>query len=247
MSNALPRTLQVLDSRPQIGYSGPMHVIQVLLVHVPQLTSAAAAAAVQEALPGQDWYDYYDIGGRWDGHLGQWAPDLADPNVMALDHPAALSVLADLARTQDQTLAEAQAQIRGAHVGVSDLSGNIFGLPVEPTPAAAAAATARNQQMAQTWEQILTAASLSEARQASAGPAGLTTYMVRRLLDLVDGVWTSRSGFYYPEHYSTDPADALALRQSRQSAPGATGQDAEQDAEQGTELIPALVAVDFHS
>jgi hypothetical protein len=212
-----------------------MHVLQIVLLGLPELTTAAAAAELGRALPAEDWYDWYDVGGRWDGHLGQYAPDLADPNVMALHHPAALSVLGDQARTQDQALAEAQAQVRGAHVGVSDVDGHVFGLPVAASPAAAATATAHNQALAQTWQAMLSAPGVDAAQTAGRHlPGFLTTHVVRRLVDLIDGVWTPQSGFYFPAEQTTSIPAALDLRQEALRR----GPD--------RPLTLALVAVDLH-
>lgn len=215
-----------MSYRPHIMRS--MHYLHLIVV-------PKAATSVPEVLTQyiqqqgpEAWWDWFSIGGRWDGHLAELLPnrELDNPNMAVLDAELRSILIADINRHQDRVFLEARDKLTGSVVAESDISGHVFGLPVAPNAQQAAAMSAENASSAQDWAAILSSPTAAAARDLSRRP--LVTYYTRQLLDLLDNSWTSESGFYDYVNFTTDPRQLLRMTP-----------------EQMADTV--VVAVDFHA
>lgn len=177
-----------------------MHVVQSILVEEPGLDPAMIGEDFSIDVP-EGWWDYYSVGGRWDGYFGEkhgdvWPALREHPNVIPVaEFPdAALRELEAVVARQDHAFLSARNNLTGSVVGVADLDGHVFGFPVAPSEEIAERMTQSHRQMAAAWAGVLQAGSLIEAREVPNN--GMAAYYARNMIRLLDGEWFADSGFY---------------------------------------------------
>lgn len=188
------------------------------------LSPETVSRLVDDAMPTspEPWWDYYSVGGRWAGFFdgADYLTFHANPTVFA-------EALREVGARQDDRFRGFRDHITGAQVGVSDLSGHVFGLPVERDEAAAARATATNRASREAWHRVLAAQTIEELETDF--DAQMALYRVNRLVALVEGRWNPDSMFYDTINTTAHPGELG--RQLLQNQP-----------DHGL----ALVAIDFH-
>lgn len=188
---------------------------------------------------GNNWFDWFEIGGRWSGLFNEidGATTVREGSVLPLKgNLSAVRYLLELViREQDERFLQFRDAITGAEAVVSDVSGHVFGFPVADSEAAAARITAHNVASANAWSTILQSESIQSAKNATMG--NFVTYEIRNMCELLDGVWSSDSGFFDCVRGAADPYHLLE----------ALPEIIRQNEYEGTSVDDlALVLVDFH-
>lgn len=220
-----------------------MHVLHLIAVQyddLDALTDSAAEGLLYETLGDGEWFDYLSVGGRWDGFFNaRYSLSLPSSSGNVLDvaaHPdAAYAALEQIARQQNEAFCSARDNITGAQVAAADLTGHVFGFPVERDEESAARATAMHQEMAAAWNGMLAAPSLTEARAVP--NAGMAGFYASKMVRLLDGVWFSDSCYLDTIAHTSDPVWLMNGLRGRADSAGLYAQDLA-----GIHLI----AVDFH-
>jgi hypothetical protein len=187
-----------------------MHVVHTILVSLPlddngQPVVSAAAPAVAAAIPGLEergaWYDWWSVGGRWDGYFSEMFShlNLEDGNVLPVKgHEAEVVQFLERAQKRiDAAFCEFRDQITGAKVAESDVDGVVFGLPVAASAEEAQRRTAENAAVAGAWQRILTSDTL-ETYHSERGihwDEYRPVYAITAIADLINGVWNDESGY----------------------------------------------------
>lgn len=184
-----------------------MHVLHLIAVQSEEpLSDPAAEGALYEALGDNEWFDYLSVGGRWAGFFNQvHGLSLPTGNVLPVaEHPdTVFAALEQVARQQNEAFCGARDHVTGAPVVAADLSGHVFGLPVEETEEAAARATTMNAETAKSWSGMLGAQSLADARAVPG--IGMAGYYASKMIRLLDGVWFADSYYLDTVAHSADP------------------------------------------
>jgi len=171
-----------------------MHTVHIIALAY-RLDTEPNTQKVEELLElslGEEssWWDYYVLGGRWDGYFGE------DRNYISYaSNPAeVLTALKSAQEAQDTNFRSFRDSLAGATVAVADVSGHIFGLPVQPDQAAADRLTASNKETLDAWQRVLKADTINDiARDFQAQWA---LYRAGRIVSLVNGEWNPDSMFY---------------------------------------------------
>lgn len=174
-----------------------MHVLHFVLVKTENPEPRETLATILGSESGY-WWDWYEVGGRWDGVLLNDFPNLKleDKNVLPLkDYPVeGLKIIQECHLIQERTFVDARAKILGTPVAVAGDNGHVFGIPIARTQDIADEETRENQLYADTWQKLLLAPSL-EAVQKDPN-VGMLSYYMGRAMDLVSGRWTFDSAFF---------------------------------------------------
>lgn len=227
-----------------------MHVVHTILVSLPKsdngaLELTAATEAVANAIPDLNsrgaWYDWWSVGGRWDGYFDQMFPhlDLADGNVLPVqgNEPEVLDFLKRAQKRIDAAYCEVRDQITGAKVAQSDVDGIIFGLPVASSAEEAQRRTSENEAVSREWHRLLSLDSL-ETYHNERGvhwDQYRPVYAITTIADLVNGVWNDESGYLDSIENTARPARLAQVLL-----------DPDKHADRYPLDSLALVAVDFH-
>lgn len=215
-----------------------MHVLQIVgLIPRDGKRADDPARAVEQALEefmgrGTTWFDWFQIGGRWDGHFTETFPGLGVGNVLSwAQHEQEIrQVLRDLGVRDNETYLSKRDAVLGTPVSyVEGTVGHVLAEPVVDDAGWAQRLTDANRETARAWQDVLAAGSLSEARARSG--VEMAAFYVERMMKMLMGEWSSDCSFCLIDEEdgfvsSTDP-----LR----FAETATARDA-----------GYLVAVDFH-
>ena len=217
-----------------------MHVVHILAAYADPHTcdDGTVQALLDEYSASDTWWDWFEVGGRWDGYFAQWLPELsgalANSNVLPvpLFPSEALQALEGIQRTRNEVFLSHRDKLTGAvvHDSAGSMDGHLFGLPVSDSKEAADRQTAVNQGYAAEWQTVLTTESLNDLT----GQWLMSLYYARRVVDMVEGRWHSDAYFHslVPEVGSLeDVMNAIRGGQSLMS-------------ESGVPLC--LIAVDFH-
>lgn len=209
-----------------------MHVLNFILVKTENPEPRETLGTILNS-GGEAWWDWYEIGGRWDGVLISDYPHLKleDRNVLPIrDYPVeAMKIIEECHRIQERTFVDARAKVLGTPVTVTGNNGHVFGIPVARTKEIADEETKENKLYAETWQKMLIAPSL-EAVQKDPN-VGMFSYYMGRMIDIVSGRWTADSAYF---DSAWGNADALRSLEELRSKP----------VEELGDFY--LVAVDFH-
>lgn len=198
-----------------------MHTVHTILVSLPVDDAGkpivdAAPAAVAESIPDVEslaaWYDYWGVGGRWDGYFSHQFPELGleNGNVLPIkgNEAQVLSFL-DLAQLRlDNVFREYRDKITGVEVAESDVDGYVFGLPVASSQDMAARRTRENRDVSAGWQRILKMDSLADVH----GSKGVSwdewrpVYALQVLTETLNGKWNDESGYLDTIAHSAQPA-----------------------------------------
>lgn len=202
-----------------------MHTVHLIALEYDpavKLNDKAVTELLADALDGNsDWWDYYELGGRWEGYLD-------GRNFTTLvENPIKFEEILRSARAkQNSNFRRMRDEITGAAVAVADLEGHIFGLPVAQDEAVAARMTEANKESKAAWLRVLATDNLDDIDMD--GNAMMALYRMRRLVNLADGRWNPDSIFYDCINGTANPT--YLLQQVR---------------EEGEHHV-VLAAVDFH-
>lgn len=183
-----------------------MHVVQVVGVRCQGDAETTVESLLADLSSRGMWFDWFEIGGRWDGFFAVQHPDagLENGNVLSFStHPELVrEELGKIRRQQNETYLSVRDAVLGNAVEqVDNARGHILGFPVVDDPAVAARLTKYNRDVAEGWKAILNAPSLNEARTAD--PTFTAAYEVNRLIDMCHETWNSDSGYVDLDNEST--------------------------------------------
>jgi len=209
-----------------------MHTLHVVLVPARQEDILSDPAILDNLLfnfPGQTWFDWHEVGGRWDGYFGEQFPELSlnNPNVLPLEGNLTYveQVLRSIELQQDSEFIRITSALKGSAVTVvEDTDGHILGFPVARDAIAAERMTKINSEISLEWHGILQATSLYDINSY----ANMSLYYITRLNDLVCGNWCPDSGFY---DFASGSSHVRLTREFLNT---------------GNAADSSLVAVDFH-
>jgi hypothetical protein len=177
-----------------------MHVIQFLVLPVPAFTTEAAYETLAQKIPGESWYDWYEIGGRWSGIFNQdpiharLADDTVDVLPVKGNEAAVLRALDAVRGYANHEFASLRHAILGSTVLPAGHDGDILGIATASTAEQADRMTEYNRKQADGWSQILACDTLTDAQEAV--QRTFSTYAVSQFLELVQGQWGSANAFY---------------------------------------------------
>lgn len=221
-------------------YNKYMHTIHFIALELPANLSTAPSGIgsaidglVSDAIGAPSWWDWYEVGGRWDGELAKEFPDaaLVAPNVVSLSKnpQVAQKLLEQAQKRQNSVFLHMRDLIVGNEVLPAELPGHVFGIPVAQDQEQADRITQHNREQAQAWQDILASPSLKEIPQNEA--TYMAPYYVRKLIDVIEHRWNEDSGFFDAINGTPDPQFLL---------------DATAAFHAGASPEVVLVAVDFH-
>lgn len=218
-----------------------MHVMQIIAVQAESPQEAIGMVEYHLDARSGDWWDYYTVGGRWNGHFAAYTPGAASGgNVLSLVHhrDAFTTVLREVAVEQNETYLchrDAAFGYPVAYVPDGGVEGadlwHVVGAAASSDEVLAARLTVKNAQSGAEVRSLFAALSLSEARQALNGFSP-GVYALERMVALAEGDWTPDSGFLDAEGWDTNVSQYLERHGSK-----TYGEDGES---------PHLVVVDFH-
>lgn len=163
--------------------------------------------AIQKAIGEPSWWDWYEIGGRWEGSVESSYPEakMQIPNVLRCQrNPEVAQLLLEQAgRRQNTEFLHVRDQLNGNRVIAAELPGHVFGIPVAKDEQTANRLTEQNQSMAKAVQSVLHAPSLNDVPRD--GDAFLVSFLLRRLCDLIDYSWSSDSGYFDSINGCSDP------------------------------------------
>lgn len=215
-----------------------MHTLHIVAVDTcTEDGDQDAIALVQQFLDsdGPRWWDWYEIGGRWDGHFGQCFPETGTSNVLSLRrHPTQFrAALQAAGLQQNEAFLNHRDSLTGATVRHLDgVDGHLLGEPVASDAYRADALTRANQGTQQAWASLMAAQDLPSVSQQMTHGLLMATYAADRVNDLVMGNWCPDSYFYSYDYGSANAAAYLS------------DWDSHTNRQEGTDTC--LVAVDFH-
>lgn len=133
-------------------------------------------------------YDWYIIGGRWNGFL-------KGKNILRYDEDPDFfrSTLRDCKRNQDRQFIELVNCFNGATVTESQIGDihPVIGLPIVNKQAVAEENTRHNQHFSKVWEKVLASKEVPRLE----GNDAMLGYYLKRLGNLLNGFYNSSSGF----------------------------------------------------
>ena len=188
-----------------------MHTVHLILVEADD-----ASEINDDFIPEADWYDWFSIGGRWDGLFD-------GKNIISLADPQAKEALDGVIARQNREFIDLSCMVSGMHMSLADVPESMFGFEITDQRGYVQRTNTARMEFAQAFDHAIGAATLADAH--AAGSSVLLGYRLRRLAELIDYDWCSDSGFYDSINYTANPASAI-------------------DALGSKDLF--LVAVDFH-
>lgn len=205
-----------------------MHTVHLLALHYDlgeSLNDQYVQGLVGSSIDDNPaWWDYYSVGGRWDGFFGDKG------NFITYEEsPAEVrKELVEARARQNAKFRSMRDELTGATVAVADISGHVFGLPVQPDEAAAERLTRSNKETQEAWQRVLRANDLDSLDTDF--QAQMAMFRAQRLIGLVYGEWNPESSFYYPIGETTNPKAVESFL--------------DQEERYGRGLL--LAAIDFH-
>ena len=140
-----------------------MHILHYIAVEAENAQDAIydAEAALESYGDGQVW-DWYQVGGRWDGVL-------AGDNVLQFSsNPSEFrKALADAKASRLEQFTSNLAKLNGTRVTAGDVSDYFMGLPVTEKSEVAERQTIRNREVSAEFQSLLQLKELPEARSLS--------------------------------------------------------------------------------
>jgi hypothetical protein len=176
-----------------------MHVPQFIVIPVSAFTTAAASSALESVLAEGRWHDWYAVGGRWENIFTSHQygmRSLRDGNVLPIagNEASVLNILSELSLGEDAAWARARHSLLGSTAVAAGHEGQILGIQTAENENHAQWITEENKAMSAAWNNILTAETLRDAKEASRGNMAL--YQISQILDMIEGRWGSDSRFF---------------------------------------------------
>jgi hypothetical protein len=179
-----------------------MHTVHQIVVSGESVETALSSLEnkLMEIPENSSWFDWYQIGGRWDGILVEDYPELKNklenPNVLPVfgNETTVESVLRDIDSRQNNRFLECKDIFLGSEVvPVEETDGHIFGVPVAETEVKAQRKTKYNIDGFQEWKEILSATSLYELNDKY---FFIAAYNLDILNNFLSGRWFNETGYY---------------------------------------------------
>jgi hypothetical protein len=209
-----------------------MHVVHLLAVTAESAEDAikivdSNLGATEE---GSTWWDWYEIGGRWDGFLGEFSEGAT--NVLCCtDKEGARKALEWVARSQNYAWREVRDLMTGRQVSPDEAPEYIFGIPTGSSPEQrqhwADRTSEQNAESKELLDQMLASDEVPNPGWGG-GVGWLVPWRIKQGMKLAQGEWYSDSHFWDVEAYTARPDEVL------------DGLD------DGTADSTYLVVVDFH-
>jgi hypothetical protein len=183
-----------------------MHVVHLIAV-VADCEEDAIAAAEQaiEGYGNGDVWDWFEVGGRWDGLLN-------DKNALCyLESPDAFrEAVANALKYRNNEFCNLRDKIAGTQITAEDIDDtNGFGLPIDPEKKAEVAENLNksNKESKFAFDKLMEAKSLEHyhARQDLGFNAHMVGYYLRKLGTLAADYYCFDSYFYDGDYGSTSP------------------------------------------
>lgn len=217
-----------------------MHVAQIVAVEAAAPDEAVSAAEMLLDGSRNDWWDYYTIGGRWQGYFRSVADDAPEEgNVLSMStHPDAFAaVLRDVSARQNETYLQHRDSAFGhavTYVPDADIEvpqWHVAGAACASDEDVAKRLTEANRQSATQVRDLFAATTLDEAQDVLS-QFSFGVFALERMVEMAQGQWNPDSKFIDLEEFDTS-ARRYADRCGRRHG-------------EGRALSPHLVVVDFH-
>lgn len=141
-------------------------------------------------------YDWYIIGGRWDGYFdGKNTLCFKDNKELFFNE------LTKIKNRQDEKFVDLINRFNGTAVKESQVGDSIFGLPIQDKLTFAENRTKQNEQFHSLWKKILNSKTVPSLDVNET----LICYYLRNIAYMLEGYYWSGSGFYDAERYSAKP------------------------------------------
>ena len=194
-----------------------MHVLHVIAVEADDAEDARveAESAIEPYGDGQVW-DWYEVGGRWDGVF-----DGSNMLNYAKNPEGFRAALKRVRDNQNSEFCEALDTVLGRTVEAGDVDDHVFGIPIDDKEEVAKRRTESNREWGDLWKRLANQKVLPiydpEFRagpdnvQNLAGPAhmGMLGHYLIKLGNLVGGNYTFNSYYYDASWGGTETARAL--------------------------------------
>lgn len=195
-----------------------MHTLQLFLIETPsQISKDTVEEKILHALEysGQDWYDYYTLGGRWDDYFQQIAEE--QEKELNIQLPFFLPYLnnehifeaciKDIEKIRNRNFLEFRDHLTGAPVAHADHNQGFFGMQTRENPEVAERLSQANKDSAIEWQRILKSPDLKTAQEGSY--FNMSLYYGKKLIQLIEGKWNSDAHFYDSTRDITNLYDIL--------------------------------------
>jgi hypothetical protein len=189
-----------------------MHYYHIISVQAETKEEAesATALALDPYGDGQVW-DWYEIGGRWDGVLGATGATeettVEGTNALSYaDNPELfVKTLDDIEAAHSGRVKEILAELNGDYIRTEDVGPSMLGLPIPDRAATALRISKHNRAMSLAFKKILSMKTVPDGPLdgEAFGVAAMMVYKLRQLCDFLAGQYTSNSHFYDYANYST--------------------------------------------
>lgn len=177
-------------------------------MHLIAVEAADAEEAINEAehaissYGDGDVWDWYTIGGRWEGYLG------GANTLRFTDNPELfVQSVTDALKSQDATFRECKEYITGNHITLESAPDHVLGLPLNNKEGYVERHNKLIDEYHEHFKQVMTADSLSDLDHK----VGMVGYYLRKLGSLVGGYYTFDSMFY-DSVYGSPSAEAIKKR-----------------------------------
>ena len=187
-----------------------MHIAHIIASEGVDADDARAMAeAGIEAYGNGDVWDWYEVGGRWDGFIGATYGETSEdyvPGVNQLcyaENPEVFNkTIDDAISGRNAELLEALHALRGDVVGPEAVPDHFMGLPINDKEQVAKRVSAQNVGYSAEWQELL-ACNTAADLDAINGRHHLVFYKVYKLMKGIMGHYDFDSRFYDTEAGST--------------------------------------------
>jgi hypothetical protein len=171
-----------------------LHYVAVVAETVEEAVELAEAALSHYG-EGQCW-DWYEIGGRWDGVFSEVSP--YDNVLNYKDNPEAfLRVLTSVSDGQDREYRETIGKFTGATVSEAEVQDYAMGIPIQDKAGVALRVSQSNKSSSEQWQYLL-----QRTTVPTYGTFGSLGWELRCLGDLITGAYTFASHFLDGEQHT---------------------------------------------
>ena len=187
-----------------------MHVLHVIAVEADDAEDARveAESAIEPYGNGQVW-DWYEVGGRWDGVF-------EGSNMLnyAKNPEGFKAALERVRNNQNSEFCEALDTVLGRTVGAENVDDNVFGIPVEDKEGMAERMNESNRKWGALWkrlvkQRVLPANDPEFGEDAGHAAMGMLGYYLRKVGNALSGNYTFNSYYYDAVWGGTETSQVL--------------------------------------
>jgi len=180
-----------------------MHIAHIIAVEATNAEEAASAAgeAISDYGDGRVW-DWYVVGGRWEGSLegGNTLQYSANPKAFR-------KAVENMLQYRDEEFMKLQSKLTGKDVTAEELTNDtVFGIPITDPEGAAKRVSEDNRRARREVGRLFEASSLKEAQHPTDTeyPGRMVAYYLRKFANCILGEYSFDSRFFDGEEHTTE-------------------------------------------